>query len=115
MNYHDSNAVAQALRNFHARRRYGSNRNRHWWAIAHRARLIDNGQYIKTSEQPRLTISWKIVGEEGPEFGPLHGGRVLHHPTISLACFNRHYLCSGATYTDHGWVTCQCDCHKENS
>lgn len=119
MTYYDNNAVAQAIQALretfdYMNTRYGTNQ-RHWWAIARRARLIDTGQYIKTSEQPRLTISWKIVGEEGPEFGPLHDERVLHHPTISLACFNRHYLCSGATYTDHGWVTCQCDCHKENS
>lgn len=92
-------------------------RNNYWRGKAHRARLIDTGEYIKTSEQPRFTLTWKTVGEAGPELSPLRGGGVLHHhPTISLACFNRHYLCSGATYTyHHGWVTCQCDCHQENS
>lgn len=31
-------------------RRYRSNRGRHQWGIAHRARLIDTGEYIRTIE-----------------------------------------------------------------
>ena len=42
----------------YARRRYGSNRNRHWWGIAHRARLINSGEYVKTSEQKRYVVKW---------------------------------------------------------
>lgn len=38
--------------------RYGSNRNRHWWGIAHRARLIGTDEYIKTSETPRYVFKW---------------------------------------------------------
>lgn len=42
----------------YARRRYGSNRNRHWWGIAHRARLINTGEYVKTSQQTRYVVKW---------------------------------------------------------
>lgn len=38
--------------------RYGSNRNRHWWGIAHRARLINTGEYVKTSQQTRCVVKW---------------------------------------------------------
>lgn len=38
--------------------RYRHNNYRYWWGLAHRARLIDTDQYIKTSEQPRLRIRW---------------------------------------------------------
>ena len=115
----DNNAADSVLHNIsaqqnYARRRYGYNRNSHWWGKAHRARLVTTGEYIKTSEQPRFTLSWTTTVEDGPGVFQQRDGRVLHHPTSSLACFNRHYLCSGATYTHHGWVTCQCDCHKEN-
>lgn len=41
----------------YTRRRYGYNRNSHWWGKAHRARLIDTDQYIKTSERPRFTMT----------------------------------------------------------
>lgn len=123
--------IAQALRGLretfeYMNTRYGPNTNGYWWAIAHRARLITTGQYIKTSEQTRLTIRWgnpspldgpRVISHAEPEVVNFRsGGTLHHHPTISLACFNRHYLCSGATYThNRGWVTCQCDCHKENS
>lgn len=42
----------------YVRRRYATNRNRHWWGIAHRARLVDSGTYIKTSEQTRYLFTW---------------------------------------------------------
>lgn len=58
-------------------RRYGSNRNRHWWGIAHRQWLLNSGRYIKTSERDQDCIdrtlaalrlfNGKIVGEQGPE------------------------------------------------
>ena len=37
-------------------RRYRTNHHRHWWGIAHRARLIDSGEYVKTSEQSRYVF-----------------------------------------------------------
>ena len=39
-------------------RRYRTNHHRHWWGIAHRARLIDSGEYVKTSEQTRYVFKW---------------------------------------------------------
>ena len=38
--------------------RHRPNNSRYWWGIAHRARLIDTDEYVRTSEIPRLTISW---------------------------------------------------------
>lgn len=124
-------------------RRYGSNRNRHWWGIAHRARLIDSGGYVKTSQQTRYRFTWSggttvgtiqesvndmiaAMGLSGRIYGPVMaeevrkaGGieRLLggYMPAVSLACLSTHSLCEGRTYTHtHGWIHCQCSCHKEN-
>lgn len=121
MTYYNNNAIAQALRNFHtpldyARHRYGTSCHRHWWAIAHRARLIDTGEYIKTSEQPRFTARWKTVSEVGPELVNFRGGILKGYPAVSLSCLDNHYLCSGRTFTHtHGWMICQCHCHQEET
>lgn len=60
--------ITQALRGLretfkYMNTRYGPNKNGYWWAIAHRARLIDTGQYIKTSQQTRITI---VLGTPQP-------------------------------------------------
>lgn len=40
------------------RNRHRPNNTRYWWGKAHRARLIDTDEYVRTSEIPRLTIRW---------------------------------------------------------
>lgn len=72
-------------------RRYGSNRNRHQWAIAHRARLIDAGIYVRSRPVPTKTI------------------------TVSTACLIQHSMCVGRTWTDSGWAPCECECHEEET
>lgn len=49
------NLIADCLRN--SIENHETNQ-RYWQAIAHRARLIDTDEYVKTSEIPRLTIRW---------------------------------------------------------
>lgn len=52
-------------------RRYGSNRSRHWWGIAHRRWLLNSGRYVRTGEQrsarARMPAGWRVVGKAGPE------------------------------------------------
>lgn len=74
-------------------RRYGSNRNRHWWGIARRRWLLDSGRYVRTSS-PSLKTQRALrggarafregfmhaVGEAGPElvnFRPHHKGTAI--------------------------------------
>lgn len=69
--------------------RYGTNQ-RHWWAVAHRARLLSSGEYIKTTERDQelmdkameatREIHAKWVGETVPElvnFRPHHKGTAI--------------------------------------
>ena len=67
-------------------RNYGTNRHR--WAIAHRARLIDAGLYVRSRPVPTYTI------------------------TVSTACLIKHSMCPGRTWTDYGWTPCECGCHQ---
>lgn len=79
MTYYDNNAVAQAIadNSDYITRRYGPGTNRNWWAIAHRARLLSSGEYIKTTERDQelmdmaMEVTRKVhakwVGEAGPE------------------------------------------------
>lgn len=72
-------------------RRYGSNRNRHWWGIAHRQWLLNSGRYVYTTRPSERALRGTktglanlIVGEPGPElvnFRPHHRGAALWMPS----------------------------------
>lgn len=68
------------------RHRYASNRDRHRWGIAHRARLIDTGEYIRTSEQRGMGLMQFLVHRPEPYISTTEviGTRSRHHNGAAL-------------------------------
>lgn len=68
------------------RHRYASNRDRHRWGIAHRARLIDTGEYIRTSEQRGMGLMQFLVHRSEPYTSTTEviGTRSRHHNGAAL-------------------------------
>lgn len=107
--------------------RYGTNRNRHQWGMAHRRWLLDSGQYIRTSERrPSCNLHWPgckcnmagraFIGESGPELVNFrsrgHGYQSPHSPD----CRDRNCRkCDGQAWDDttDALASCGCTCHLE--
>lgn len=57
--------------------RYGKNRNRRWWGIAHRRWLLDSGRYVRSGEQRSaragMPAGLRVIGEAGPELVNFRG------------------------------------------